>query len=115
MALYLDPLTKDTGCVRFIPGSHRVADGFGHILQNRPASDAGLRIGLAPSQLHGAGQCLLISVFSVVYYNYSVLILNAILWLDFLGLALSLMQVARRDLGGGGNRDAERVHRVGAG
>ncbi len=28
IAFYLDPLTKDTGCLRVIPGSHKVGDGF---------------------------------------------------------------------------------------
>jgi hypothetical protein len=28
MAFYLDPVTKDTGCLRVIPGSHRQGDAF---------------------------------------------------------------------------------------
>ena len=33
LAFYLDPLTKDTGCLRFIPGSHHYGDNFGDALQ----------------------------------------------------------------------------------
>ena len=33
LAFYLDPLTRDTGCLRFIPGSHRYGDAFGDALQ----------------------------------------------------------------------------------
>jgi len=31
-AFYLDPLTRDTGCVRVIPGSHRFGDQFANTL-----------------------------------------------------------------------------------
>ena len=33
LGFYLDPLTKDEGCLRVIPGSHRVGDKFGDSLQ----------------------------------------------------------------------------------
>ena len=33
IAFYLDPLTKDTGCLRVIPGSHKVKDEFAQQLQ----------------------------------------------------------------------------------
>jgi hypothetical protein len=33
LALYLDPLTRDTGCLRVIPGSHRLGDTFADTLQ----------------------------------------------------------------------------------
>ena len=33
LAFYLDSLTKDTGCLRFIPGSHRYGDSFADALQ----------------------------------------------------------------------------------
>ncbi len=33
IALYLDPLTRDTGCLRVIPGSHRIGDRFADALQ----------------------------------------------------------------------------------
>jgi ectoine hydroxylase-related dioxygenase (phytanoyl-CoA dioxygenase family) len=32
MAIYLDPLTRDTGCLRVIPGSHRPGDWFSDTL-----------------------------------------------------------------------------------
>lgn len=40
VALYLDRLTRDSGCLRVIPGSHRLGDAFadgvqGHIRQSR--------------------------------------------------------------------------------
>ncbi len=35
MAFYLDPLTRDTGCLRVIPGSHRVGDGFAESLHDQ--------------------------------------------------------------------------------
>ncbi|MBI3831156.1 MAG: phytanoyl-CoA dioxygenase family protein [Planctomycetes bacterium] len=34
IAFYLDPLTRDTGCLRVIPGSHRINDGFAKDLQS---------------------------------------------------------------------------------
>jgi hypothetical protein len=45
MAFYLDPLTRDTGCLRVIPGSHRVGDAFAQSLQDQifnPAASLGL-------------------------------------------------------------------------
>lgn len=33
MALYLDPLTADTGAVRFIPGSHRYGEAYAETVQ----------------------------------------------------------------------------------
>ncbi|MCC6414579.1 MAG: phytanoyl-CoA dioxygenase family protein [Opitutaceae bacterium] len=33
IAFYLDPLTRDTGCLRVIPGSHRIGDKFADDLQ----------------------------------------------------------------------------------
>ena len=33
IAFYLDPLTKDTGCLRVIPGSHKINDSFAKELQ----------------------------------------------------------------------------------
>lgn len=34
IAFYLDPLTKDTGCLRVIPGSHRIGEGYTEDLQS---------------------------------------------------------------------------------
>ena len=34
IAFYLDPLTRDTGCLRVIPGSHRIGDAFAEALNN---------------------------------------------------------------------------------
>ena len=33
MAFYLDPVTRDTGCLRVIPGSHKVGDKFADAIQ----------------------------------------------------------------------------------
>ena len=33
MAFYLDPVTRDTGCLRVIPGSHRLGEPFAELLQ----------------------------------------------------------------------------------
>ena len=35
MAFYLDPLTRDTGCLRVIPGSHHAEDGYARSLQQQ--------------------------------------------------------------------------------
>jgi hypothetical protein len=35
MAFYLDTLTRDTGCLRVIPGSHRIDDKFAQDLQSQ--------------------------------------------------------------------------------
>lgn len=40
-AFYLDPLTRDTGCLRVIPGSHRRDDGYaGDLRENSRESEA---------------------------------------------------------------------------
>ncbi len=36
LAFYLEPLTKDNGCLRVIPGSHRNGDSFAETLQSTP-------------------------------------------------------------------------------
>ena len=33
MAFYLDPVTRDTGCLRVVPGSHRFGDAFAEALE----------------------------------------------------------------------------------
>lgn len=51
-ALYLDPLTRHTGCLRVIPGSHRIGDGFADGLQEslRHSEDSwGLHGGEVPA------------------------------------------------------------------
>ena len=35
IAFYLDPLTRDTGCLRVIPGSHRIGDAYAEGLQEQ--------------------------------------------------------------------------------
>jgi len=35
IAFYLDPLTKDTGCLRVIPGSHKINDSYAKELQEK--------------------------------------------------------------------------------
>ena len=35
IAFYLDPVTRDTGCLRVIPGSHRVGDRYAESLQEQ--------------------------------------------------------------------------------
>ena len=35
LAFYLDPLTRDTGCLRVIPGSHNLGDQFANALQEQ--------------------------------------------------------------------------------
>jgi len=35
LAFYLDELTRDTGCLRVIPGSHRPGDAFADALQDQ--------------------------------------------------------------------------------
>ncbi len=35
LAYYLDPLTRDTGCLRVIPGSHRIGEGFSELVQEQ--------------------------------------------------------------------------------
>ena len=44
IALYLDKLTRDTGALRVIPGSHRVGDTYAEALQQK---------GMQPFGLHG--------------------------------------------------------------
>lgn len=35
IAFYLDPLTRDTGCLRVIPGSHHIGNRYANILQEQ--------------------------------------------------------------------------------
>ncbi len=44
MAFYLDPVTRETGCLRVIPGSHRVGDEWVHAVRrvNRPEENFGI-------------------------------------------------------------------------
>lgn len=35
IAFYLDPITRDTGCLRVIPGSHKVGDAYAEALQRQ--------------------------------------------------------------------------------
>ena len=50
IAFYLDPLTRDTGAVRVIPGSHHCGDAYADGLQEAlPDSDAAW--GVAPNQV----------------------------------------------------------------
>lgn len=42
IAFYLDPLTRDTGCLRVIPGSHRIGDRFADDLQAQLAKSSKL-------------------------------------------------------------------------
>ena len=35
LAFYLDPITRDTGCLRVIPGSHKVGDAYAQALQQQ--------------------------------------------------------------------------------
>ena len=47
LAFYLDPLTHDSGCLRVIPGSHRVGDSFADSLEEQ------LREGADTMGVHG--------------------------------------------------------------
>ena len=40
LALYLDPLTRDTGALRVIPGSHRAGEPYAELLQERVGDSA---------------------------------------------------------------------------
>lgn len=42
IAFYLDPLTRDTGCLRVIPGSHRIGDRWADDLQAQLAQSSKL-------------------------------------------------------------------------
>jgi hypothetical protein len=42
IAFYLDPLTRDTGALRVIPGSHRVGDGYAEQIQREIGKSADL-------------------------------------------------------------------------
>ena len=52
MVFYLDPLTRDTGCLRVLPGSHR-PDSFWRTENIHPRDAQGLW-GLPPSEIPGA-------------------------------------------------------------
>ena len=46
MAIYLDRMTRDSGALRVIPGSHRFGDGFADTLQEKLSSKNGPWLGL---------------------------------------------------------------------
>jgi hypothetical protein len=50
IAFYLDPLTRDTGAVRLIPGSHRCGDAYAESLQ-ASIRDSGRVWGVPPDQV----------------------------------------------------------------
>ncbi|MBI2302177.1 MAG: phytanoyl-CoA dioxygenase family protein [Armatimonadetes bacterium] len=50
IAFYLDPLTRDTGCLRVIPGSHRVGEGYSEDLQRELGGCREL-LGVEPQQV----------------------------------------------------------------
>lgn len=50
VAFYLDPLTRDTGAIRVIPGSHRCGEGFSEALQAQ-VRDSVQSFGIAPEQV----------------------------------------------------------------
>ena len=54
IAYYLDPLTRDTGCLRVMPGSHR-PDSFG----GRECGTEGFRRVMGSSTRRGSGECRL--------------------------------------------------------
>ncbi|MCX5659376.1 MAG: phytanoyl-CoA dioxygenase family protein [Planctomycetota bacterium] len=47
IAFYLDPLTRDTGCIRVIPGSHIVGDTFAETV-NKNVGWNGVKVGVEP-------------------------------------------------------------------
>jgi len=51
MALYLDPMTKDTGALRVIPGSHRFGEGFAEAVQEQLSGEAASWGGLPGDQI----------------------------------------------------------------
>ena len=52
VAIYLDPLTKDDGCLRVIPGTHRDMDPDPYASLRRPVSNPDFRpFGVAPSDI----------------------------------------------------------------
>ena len=52
MAFYLDPLTRDSGALRVIPGSHRYGDAYAEALERKPGSGSRGRTGASR-----AGRC----------------------------------------------------------
>ena len=55
-AFYLDPVDRDTGCLRVIPGSHHRGDDYAEGLQEHYVKPAGLDDGGARGR-HGSRRC----------------------------------------------------------
>ena len=68
IAFYLDHLTRDTGALRVIPGSHRVGEGYGDALE-REARDSERYLGMPGSQV--PAQALEIAPGDIVVFNHS--------------------------------------------
>lgn len=49
IALYLDPVGRDSGCLRVIPGSHRIGEGFAEAIQQ--VTQAREAFGVAPADV----------------------------------------------------------------
>ena len=49
--LYFDPLTRDTGALRFIPGSHMIGDRFTTVLQDNSAGKIEEFLGIAAAEV----------------------------------------------------------------
>ena len=69
MAFYLDPLTRDTGALRVIPGSHRVGEPFADAMEHGLHRE-GTSFGLAPDQVPAT--VLDITPGDLVVFNHSI-------------------------------------------
>ena len=68
MAFYLDPVTRDTGALRVVPGSHRVSESFADAVEEQ------LRQGGQSFGMHGSevpAQALEITPGDVLVFNHS--------------------------------------------
>lgn len=72
MAFYLDPVTKETGCLRVIPGSHKYGDVFADSLEGRDTSDnpSGALWGVAGSEVPAVA--LEVTPGDLVMFNHQI-------------------------------------------
>ena len=68
IAFYLDPLTRDTGALRVIPGSHRVGDAYAEQLQREVVKE---RRVVGHSGQPGAGAALETQPGDILVFNHN--------------------------------------------
>ena len=69
VAFYLDELTRDSGALRVIPGSHKVGEGYGNALEEN-VKESSSKLGILPSEV--PAEVLEITPGDIIVFNHSI-------------------------------------------